>query len=182
MMDLQPWLWLAGAAVLAFWLLGAHNRLVTLRNAIGGAWAQFDAPLQRRSGAIEPLVAALRALLPEERGTLEAVATAQSQVRAAADALRQRPALGRRAVALAQAEAALSAALARLQALVENHPQLHAHADVSPHVAVLGEAAPRLAFARQLFNDAAQAYNAAVAQFPTSVVARLFGFGAAGAL
>jgi LemA protein len=44
------------------------------------------------------------------------------------------------------------------------------------------EREPRLAFARQLFNDAAQTYDAALVQFPTRLLVRLFGFGPAGRL
>ena len=35
---------LALAAVLVFWMLGAYNRLVRLRKAIGVAWAHVEAP------------------------------------------------------------------------------------------------------------------------------------------
>ena len=46
----------------------------------------------------------------------------------------------------------------------------------------LEELEPRLGFARQLFNDAAQAYNDAARQFPTRLLTHLFGFGTAGRL
>ena len=39
-----------------------------------------------------------------------------------------------------------------------------------------------LGFARHQYNDAAQIYNDAVAQFPTWIIAGVFGFRAAGAL
>jgi LemA protein len=42
------------------------------------------------------------------------------------------------------------------------------------------EADARLAFARQLFNEAAEAYNAAIALFPTRLLVPMFRFGKAG--
>jgi len=178
----QQLLLIAAAALLVFWTLGAHNRLVALRNAIIAAWAQVDEPLKRRAAALAALVAGLRAHLPDESGALDAALAAQSQLQAAADALGARPALAPRASALAAAEAALSAALSRLLALLEQRSGLAGADDLTPHVAALRDATQRLAFARQLFNDAVRHYNEAAQQFPTRLLAGLFGFGAAGTL
>ena len=153
-------LWLIGGAALAlFWMLGAHNRLVALRNAIMAAWAQVDEPLQRRSAAVGALAAGLREPLRDEQGALEAVMTAQAQLQAAMAAMRERPAQAPRAAALTAAEATLA-----------------------PQLAALQDATQRLGFARQLFNDAVAAYNQAAQQFPTRLLSRLFGFGVAGGL
>ena len=181
-MTTEQVLLLAGGALLIFWMLGAYNRLVALRNAIIAAWAQVDEPLQRRAVAVAALLDGLRAHLPDEGGTLTAVRAAHEQLRSAADALRARPAQAQRAAALAGAEAGLGAALARLLSLLEQRPDLAAAEDIAPHAAALRDATQRLAFARQLFNDAVGAYNDAVRQFPTRLLTTLFGFAAAGAL
>ncbi|HEY1399205.1 MAG TPA: hypothetical protein VF536_23995, partial [Roseateles sp.] len=44
---LNWWLW-GLAAVLAFWGIGAYNRVMLLRNEIGKAYAQLDDALTRR--------------------------------------------------------------------------------------------------------------------------------------
>ncbi|HNJ84203.1 MAG TPA: LemA family protein, partial [Piscinibacter sp.] len=51
-----------------------------------------------------------------------------------------------------------------------------------PLSAELAEADTALAFARRQFNESAQVYNRAVSQFPTWVIAGLFGFRKAGTL
>jgi LemA protein len=181
-MTTQQLLLIGGSALLVFWMLGAHNRLVALRNAIIAAWAQVDEPLQRRAAAIVSLVDGLRVHLHDEQGALDAVMAAQAQQQAAADAMRARPALAPRAAALAAAESALAAALSRLLALLDQHPALASDAALAPHAAALQDAAQRIAFARQLFNDAVAAYNEAVRQWPTRIVSRLFGFTGAGPL
>jgi LemA protein len=176
-------LWVIGiAALLLFWALGAYNRVVASRSAIAAAWAQVDTSLQRRAAAIAAITSGLRARMPEEQGALDAVLVTQAKVQAAADALRPRPALAERAQALAFAEVTLSAALARLLALLDHRPDLHQDSELAPHLAVLHDTTPRLAFARQLFNDATRVYNEAARQFPTRLLARLFGFGPAGEL
>ncbi len=181
-MSTDQLLLVAGAALLVFWMLGAHNRLVALRNDIIAAWAQVDEPLQRRGAALRPLVAALRSHLPDEHGALDAALAAQLQLQSAAETLRARPSLAPRAQAVVAAEAALQAALARLLALLEQRSDLAGADELAPHVAELRDASQRLVFARQLFNDAVGHYNAAAHQFPTRLLSSLFGFGAAGML
>jgi len=171
---------LAVAAILVFWMVGAYNRLVALRTAIGGAWQHVDEVLKRRGDAIVPLVAALREPLAAEQGSLEALLAAERQVRGAADALGARPVMATLAAALVAAEAQMASTSSRVLALLAQQPEVGAGEAVAPHAAVLHEAAARLTFARQLFNDASQAYNVAARQFPTRVLTKLVGFGTAG--
>ncbi len=173
---------LAAAALAVFWMVGAYNRLVALRNAIGDAWKTVDDVLTKRGAAIEPMVAALREPLAAEQGALDALLTAAHQVRTAADALAAHPVKAELTADVLAAEAAMASAASRVLALLEQQPALKASAGVAEHVAVLAESAQRLAFARQLFNDAAQVYNAAARQFPTRLLTRLYGFGTAGRL
>ena len=52
------------AALAFFWMLGAHNRLVGLRNQILAAWGKVQDTLTQRTAALQPMVAALREPLP----------------------------------------------------------------------------------------------------------------------
>jgi LemA protein len=173
---------LLGAAVLVFWMVGAYNRLVRLRNGIGAAWAQIDGQLQRRAQALPALLGALQEPMAAERPTLESIESTQQQVRAAVDARRAAPVRAEAASALAGALAQLDSTLARLLALLDQQPDLRDEPAVASGLRELHDVGPRLAFARQLFNDAVQAYNAAARQFPTSLLTRLYGFGTAGRL
>ncbi len=169
-------------AVLVFWMVGAYNRLVGLRNRIGSAWQQVDEALQRRGAAVAPLVAALREGLVGEGAALDALLGAQAQVAAAADGLRPRPMLADGTQALVLAEALMTAASARVLALLDLQAELRGAEAVAGPALALREAEPRLAFARQLFNGAVQAYNDAARQWPTRWLTRLYGFGTAGRL
>jgi len=158
---------LVGASVLVFWMLGAYNRLVALRSAIGVAWTKVDQALRERAETVAPLVTALREPLAAEHGALDALLAAQQQSLQATAAL----AAGTVAVGTAAdwvaAEGALTAAASRVFALLDQHAELRAQE-------------PRLAFRRQSFNEAAFSYNAALQQFPTRLLVRLFGFARAG--
>ncbi|MCU0930027.1 MAG: LemA family protein [Burkholderiaceae bacterium] len=163
------------AAVLVLWALGAHNRLVRLRNAIRAAWEQIDESLRRRHEALPALLAALREPLAAEHPTLDAVADALAQQRVATDALRATP-VGAETAAFLRADGVLASSIARLLALLDQQPALRERDDVAAWLRELHDSDLRLAFARQAFNDAVDAYNAALAQFPTRLLRPLFGF------
>lgn len=180
---MTPLAWtLVALAVLFFWMLGAYNRVVALRSPIIQAWAQLDALLQSREKAVATLLAAAGPRLGDERAALEAVAQAQGQLLRAVEAVRPRPAAAEPVQALARAEAALSPTLARLASLIEQQPDWREHAGLAEPLQALRDWPPRWQFARQVFNDAAAAYDQAVQQFPTRLLSNLFRFGRAGRL
>jgi LemA protein len=179
----QAWWAVFGiAAVLVFWMLGAHNRLMALRNAVSAAFAQLDELLKARGQSVATLTTALREPLPHEHVTLDALLVANTQVLDGTAALRGRTAQVQLLTPLAAAEASLASSLARTLALLQQHPALLTEPTVAPLVLALREAEPRLAYARQLFNEAVATYNAAAQQVPTVVVARAFGFALAAPL
>ncbi|WP_088284654.1 LemA family protein [Ideonella sp. A 288] len=177
-----PWGWLAAAAVLGFWMLGAYNRITALRGAIGTAWQQLDALIQARQQALGALLDAVEPTLATERPALDAMVAAQVQVATAAEVLRRRPAAEEPPAVLAKAEAAIGAAQSRLLALVDQHAHLKANETVATQLRTLADLAPRDRFARQTFNEAASAYNLALDQFPTRLLVRVFGFQRGGTL
>lgn len=170
------------AAVLVFWALGAHNRLMAQRYAIAQAWARVADALQLRAGVPSPLVAALREPMAAEHGALDGLLLAHRTAVHAAAEMSAGPVGPANAQAWVAAEAALAAAATRLMALLDQHPEVLAAEPVAGLVATWQQAQERLPFARQLFNQEAQAYNEAVALVPTCWLARVFRFGAAGLL
>ncbi len=171
---------LVAAAVAAFWILGAYNRLVGLRNAIDQAWAKVEAAQRQRGAAVAPLVAALREPLAAEHGALDTLQAAQGASTQATAAMAARPVPAGAAARWLAAESALTSAASRVLALVEQHPDVSAREPVAGLVRAWHEEAPRLGFARQLFNEAARSHDEALAQFPTRLLVPLFGFGPAG--
>ncbi|HEY0819267.1 MAG TPA: LemA family protein [Rhizobacter sp.] len=163
-------------AVLVFWGVGAYNRLVRLRNVIANSFAQIDVQLKRRYDLIPNLVDVARKYAAHERETLEAVTAARNQAAAAADVARTRPAAAGAVTSLAVAEQALTGAMGRLMAVVEAYPELKADQTLRELAEELTSTENKIGFARQLFNDATLDYNNAAQQFPTNLMASMFGF------
>lgn len=163
-------------AILVFWGVGAYNRLVRLRNVIGNSFAQIDVQLKRRYDLIPNLVEVARKYAAHERETLEAVTAARNQAKAAADVARGRPAAAGAVTSLAVAEQALTGAMGRLMAVVEAYPELKADQSLRELAEELTSTENKIGFARQLFNDATLDYNNAAQQFPTNLMASMFGF------
>jgi len=168
------------AAVLVFWMLGAYNRLVALRTAIGQAWGKVEQALRERGETVTPLVTALREPLAAEHGALDALLAAQLQSLQATAALAAGTLAAGATAPWVAAEGALTAAASRVFALLDQDAELRTQEPVSSLVAAWRALEPRLAFRRQSFNEAAFTYNAALEQFPTRLLVPLFGFSRAG--
>ena len=155
------------AVVLVLWGIGAYNALTRGRIAAQGAFSGIDVELRRRHDLVPNLVSTVKGYAEHEKQTLENVIAA----RAAA----VRPNMGMEE--RLQAEQGLGAALGRLMAVAEAYPDLKANQNFLQLQGELSQIENRIAGARGGYNGAAEGYNAAARQFPTLVVARLFGFG-----
>ncbi|KPF47889.1 hypothetical protein IP87_10815 [beta proteobacterium AAP121] len=176
-------IWLAAlVCLLVLWMVGAYNRLVTLRNAIAASWAKVGDALRQRQAAAEPLLAALREPMAAEQGALDAWQAACAEAAHAALQMDSKPVVQAHAQAWAAAEAAQAAAASRVFALLEQHEAVRVRDDVATQALAWRDAMKRLGFARQLFNETALPYNEAIAAFPTRLLVGLFRFGPAGRL
>ena len=154
-------------AVVAFWVMGAFNSLIALKNQVANAWKQIDVQLKRRHDLIPNLVSTVKGAMQFERETLEAVVAARNQ------AIKVEQAPGASVAATAAAEGQLSGALSRLLAVVEAYPDLKATGNVAQLQEELTSTENKISFARQLYNDTATLYNTKQHQFPTMLVAGL---------
>jgi LemA protein len=163
----MQWLLLILLIVVVGFVISAYNRLIALKGQTINAWKQIDVQLKRRHDLIPNLVNAVKGAMDFEKETLEAVIQARNQaVKVAANAS---PTSGIQAVA--GAEAALGAALSRLNVVVERYPDLKATGNIGQLQEELTSTENRVAFARQLYNDTATTYNVKQQQFPWNLVA-----------
>ena len=167
---------IAVLALLVFWAVGAHNRLIRLKNGIANAFGQIDVQLKRRYDLIPNLVEAAKKYLSHESAALEAVMAARNHAQGASDAVRSRPANAEAVAALARAEQALDGSLGSLFAVVEAYPVLKADSTIRELTEELTSTENKVAFARQAYNDTVLDYNNAREQFPALLIAALFGF------
>jgi LemA protein len=175
-MDSFQWTLLGITAVLFCWALGAYNRLQRLRNEIGKAAQQIEEAVERRDELIGGLLTLLRPVdHPSiEPGTLRAVDEASSAILAASEFLRSRPTDGHGPARVALAEVGLQAALSAVIGEVEHDPALRLSPGMLERLAGISEAERKMRFGRQLYNEAVKGYNAALQQWPTRLLRRLF--------
>ena len=156
-----------------------YNRLVRARNRFKNAFAQIDVQLKRRYDLIPNLVETAKGYMKHERETLEAVIQARNQAQQAAQQASAKPEDAGAIKGLMGAEGALTGAMGRLFALMENYPDLKANQNMAQLMEELTSTENRVAFSRQAFNDAVMAYNTLRETFPNNIFAGMFNFQAA---
>lgn len=167
---------LAGfGAVGVFWIVGAHNRLVRLRNDLVARFAAVDERHRQRHALVASQLDLLSTALAAAAPRLEALRAACRQADAAREHARVRPGSASAITSLRVADDIVADARARLPV------QSIAGADLCELNQRLAASDTAFAFARGEFNGAVAAYNEALRQFPTVLVARLFGFRVAAA-
>ncbi len=162
--------------IMVVMVVSIYNRLVTSRNRFKNAFAQIDVQLKRRYDLIPNLVETAKGYMKHERETLEAVIQARNQAQSAAQQAAGKPEDAKAIQGLMGAEGALTGAMGRLFALMENYPDLKANQNMSQLMEELTSTENRVAFARQAFNDAVMAYNTLRETFPNNVFAGMFNF------
>jgi len=168
---------IGGVAVLfAFWVIGAYNGLVTLRNRFKNAFAQIDVQLKRRYDLIPNLVETAKGYLKHERETLEAVIAARNTAYAASKAAAANPADAAAMKGLLGAESGLAGAMSRLMVVAEQYPDLQTNHNMMQLTEELTSTENKISFARQAYNDAVTSFNTKREVFPTNLIAGMFNF------
>jgi LemA protein len=158
---------LAVVALVALAVISVYNGLVRLRLGADSAWADINVQLKRRHDLIPNVVETVKGYAAHERQTLEAVVTARSKAVSAE---------GAGPAERGQAEGALTASLRGLFALAEAYPQLRAAENFSQLQAALAQIEDAIQNARRYYNAVVRDLNTRIQQFPSNIVAGLFGF------
>lgn len=160
--------------LIGLWFSGAYNGLVKLEEGVKQAWSQVENVYQRRLDLIPNLVETVKGYAAHEQETFIAVTEARSRAAGSvsADVIND----PQKFEAFQESQGALSSALSRLMVVVEKYPDLKANQNFLSLQAQLEGTENRIAVERGRFNEAAQAFNTTIRQFPTVLVAKLFGF------
>ena len=159
------WIVLGIVAVVLLAAVWIYNRLVTLRTRVDNGWSQIDVQLRRRADLIPNLVETVKGYAAHERELFERITEARAR------------SLGATGVAdQADAENQVSTGLRQLLAVVENYPDLKANQNFLALQEELIGTESKIAYARQFYNDQVMRLNTLIQSFPSSIIARAFGF------
>jgi LemA protein len=142
-----------------------RNSMVGSRNRVDESWSGIDVQLKRRHDLVPNLVEAVKGYAAHENKTFQQVTEAR------ADAMK---ATGVEDVS--KAETKLNNALANIQAVAEQYPQLRATENFQQLSRNLSELEDEIQASRRIYNSNVQSYNTKIQVFPNSIVANQTGF------
>lgn len=151
--------------LVAIWGLVGYNALVRKKNSVEGAWAQIDVQLKRRFDLIPNLVETVKGYAKHEKEVFEEVTKARNMV-----------AQARNTEERIDAENQLGGVLGRLIAVAESYPDLKANQNFLQLQQELSSTENSIERVRRNYNDKVMSYRAAIRQFPTLILARVFNF------
>ena len=165
MVSVILWVIIGVVTVLVLWFILSYNRLVVLRNRIDNAWSQIDVQLKRRFDLIPNLVETVKGYAKHEKETFKMVTEARSLMNKATTIKEK-----------AKADNMLTEGLKSVFAVAEAYPKLEASENFKMLQEELSGTESKIAYSRQFYNDNVLSLNQTIQQFPTNIIANMFGF------
>jgi LemA protein len=150
--------------ILVLYVVFVYNGLIARRNQVREAWATIDTQLKRRYDLIPNLLESVKGAAKHERETLDAVISARNAAMNASGT-----------TARGAAENALTGALKNIFALAENYPNLKANENFLELQRELTDTENKIQATRQFYNTVVMGLNTSIEQFPTNLIAKMFG-------
>lgn len=150
--------------ILVLYVVFVYNGLIARRNQVREAWATIDTQLKRRYDLIPNLLESVRGAAKHERETLDAVISARNAAMNASGT-----------TARGAAENALTGALKNIFALAESYPNLKANENFLELQRELTDTENKIQATRQFYNTVVMGLNTSIEQFPTNLIAKMFG-------
>jgi LemA protein len=151
--------------VVLLWCIITYNRFIKGKNMLKEAWSGIDVQLKRRYDLIPNLVETVKGYGKHEKQLFEEIASQRSRCMSAEGPVEK-----------AKAEGLLTDGLKRLIAVAEAYPQLRASENYMELQKSLSEIEDQIQLARRYYNGNARNFNILAEQFPTMIIARLFGY------
>lgn len=151
--------------ILVIWTVSKYNFFVNQNEQVTAQWQQVENQYQRRFDLIPNIVNTVKGVAKQEQTVFGEIAEARTRYAGAAtpDA---------KAAAATQVESALG----RLLVIAENYPVLQSSQAYRDLIVSLEGTENRITVERQKYNDLVRVFDTNVKSFPTSIVAKIFGF------
>lgn len=160
------WVVLGLVVLVILWLWATYNGLVTLKNRTDEALSDIDIQTKRRWDLIPNLIETVKGYAKQEKSVLNEVTEARTKAMGA-QGLPEK----------AAAENMLSATLKSLFAVSEAYPDLKSSSNFLELQRELTDTEDKIQASRRFYNTNVRDLNTKIEQFPTNVIAGMFGFG-----
>jgi len=142
-----------------------YNRLVSYRESRDNAFADIDVQLKQRHDLIPNLVKSVKGYADHEKEVLTRVTEARQKAMVATGVNEK-----------IAAETSLTNAISGFNLQMEAYPDLKASQNFLELQRELSDIENKLAAVRRYFNSSTRELNTSVQQFPSNIIARMFGF------
>lgn len=157
------WTAIAIIAIILIYFISVYNGLIARKNQVREAWATVDTQLKRRYDLIPNLIETVRGAAKHEKETLTELTQARSN------------AMQANGPDSADAQNKISQTLKSLFAVAENYPDLKANQNFLELQRELADTETKIQATRQFYNTVVMGLNTQIEQFPSNIVANMFG-------
>ena len=165
--------------ILAIWMIGSYNGLVTKRQNVDAKWSEVQNQMQRRADLIPNIVATVKGIAGLEERVFTRIAEARSQLLSTIqnpNATTEQKIAADQNLTGAMRDGGLLGTGGRFLSITENYPQLKSNESFLKLQDELAGTENRLATSRRDYTLAAQDFNTTRSRFPTVLIAGLLGF------
>ena len=157
------WTAIAIIVIVLLYFIAVYNGLVARRNQVREAWATVDTQLKRRYDLIPNLVETVQGAAKHEKETLTELTQARTM------------AMQETGIDSANAHNKISQTLKSLFAVAENYPELKANQNFLELQQELADTENKIQATRQFYNTVVMGLNTQIEQFPSNLIANMFG-------
>ena len=157
------WTTIAVIVIISLYFIAVYNGLIARRNQVREAWATVDTQLKRRYDLIPNLIETVRGAAKHEKETLAELTRARTT------------AMNENGIDSADAQNKISKTLKSLFAVAENYPDLKANQNFLELQQELADTENKIQATRQFYNTVVMGLNTQIEQFPSNLVANMFG-------
>ena len=153
------------AVIFAFWAVSVYNRLVSSREFVRNSMGNIAAQVESRWDAVKSLIDAAKKYSSHEAETLTDITAMRAKVDRTSDPS-----------TVEKDDALFEQAMNQINVVAENYPNLKADQVYSQAMQGIDRYENNVRQARMVYNDTVTKLNRQVQQFPSSIVAGMFGF------
>lgn len=152
--------------LIVLYLISTYNRLISQREFVKNAMGNIATQIESRWDAVKNLIDATKKYSEHEAGLLSDITAKRSRVSSTSSPQD-----------VTSDDNLFEQAVGRINVVAENYPQLKADQVYIRTMEAVDKYENNVRTSRIIFNDTVTKFNRNVLQFPSSIVARLFGFG-----